>query len=70
MISIDGIEVNSSKVYTTLSWETPKSITEIISFLGSASYSRRFLEGFLGLDLPLTQKGQAYVSYAQRKESF
>ncbi|XP_050919578.1 uncharacterized mitochondrial protein AtMg00860-like [Lathyrus oleraceus] len=64
VISSGGISVDSSKVDVMLQWETPKSVTEIISFLGLASYYRRFIEGFSKLALPLThltRKVQAYV---------
>lgn len=46
VISSGGIVVDPSKVDVMLQWETPKSITEIRSFLGMAGYYRRFVEGF------------------------
>lgn len=64
MISSGGIIVDPSKIDALLQWETPKSITEIRSFIGLAGYDRKFIEGFSKLVLPLTQltrKGQAYV---------
>ena len=53
VISGDGIAVNPSKVEAVSQWETPKSVTEIRSFLGLAGYYRRFIEGFSKLALPL-----------------
>ena len=53
-------------------WETPKSVTEIRSFLGLAGYYRRFIEGFSKLALPLTQltcKGKSFVWDAQCESS-
>ena len=73
VISGDGIAVDPSKVDAVLHWETPKSVTEIRSFLGLAGYYRRFIEGFSKLALPLTQltcKGKAFVWDAQCEESF
>lgn len=64
VISSGGIAVNPSKVDIILQWETPKSITEITSFLGLDDYHKRFIEGFSMLNFPLTQltrKGQASV---------
>ena len=54
VISKDGIAVDPSKVDVVLKWESPKSIFEIISFLGLAGYYQRFIEGFSKLALSLT----------------
>ena len=73
VISSGGIAVDPSKIDAVLQWETPKSATEIRSFLGLAGYYRRFIEGFSKLSLPLTQltrKGQAYVWDVACEESF
>jgi len=64
IISGSGIVVDPSKVDAVSQWETPKSVTEVKSFLGLAGYYRRFIEGFSKLALPLTQltcKGKAFV---------
>ena len=64
VISGDGIAVDPSKVEAVSQWETPKSVTEIRSFLGLAGYYRRFIEGFSKLALPLTQltcKGKSFA---------
>lgn len=73
VISSVGITVDMSKVEAMLLCEAPKSVTEIISFLGLASYNRRFIEGFTKLAFPFTQltcKGKAYVWDIQCEESF
>ena len=64
MISQGRITVDPSKIEVVLKWESPKSIFEIMSFLGIAGYYRRFIEGFSKLALPLTKltrKGQVFV---------
>ena len=72
VISGSGIVIDPSKVDDVLQWETPKSATEIRSFLGLAGYYRRFIEGFSKLSLPLTKltcKGRAFVWDVQCEES-
>ena len=73
VISGDGIAVDPSKVEAVSQWETPKSVTEIRSFLGLAGYYRRFIEGFSKLALPLTQltcKGKSFVWDVHCENSF
>ena len=65
--------MDPSKVDVMLQWETPKSVTEIRSFLGLAGYYRRFIKGFSKLALPLTKltcKGKAFVWDIRCEESF
>lgn len=69
----DDIIVDPSKVSVVLQWEPPKSVTEIINFLGLACYYRRFIDGFSNVALPLTQltrKGQAFILDIFCEESF
>ncbi|XP_050894352.1 uncharacterized mitochondrial protein AtMg00860-like [Lathyrus oleraceus] len=54
VISSGGIVADLSKIYVVLPWETPKSVTEIRSFLGLTSYYKKLIEGFSKLALPLT----------------
>lgn len=64
VISSGCIIVVPSKMDAVLWWETVKSITKIIIFLGLTSYCKSFIEGLLKLTLPfnhLTRKGQTYV---------
>ena len=64
VISKGGIAIDPSKVEAVMSWESPKSVFEIRSFLGLAGYYHRFIEGFSKLALPLTKlirKGQVFV---------
>jgi len=46
VILAQGITVEPSKVEVVLLWERPKSVTNIRSFVGLASYYRRFIEEF------------------------
>jgi len=46
VISKEGVSVDPTKVEAVLQWESPKSVTEIHSFLGLTRYYRRFIEGY------------------------
>jgi hypothetical protein len=50
-----GISVDPSKIQDVLSWEAPKSVFDILSFLGLARYYRRFIEGFSKISKPMTE---------------
>ena len=47
--------MDPEKVETVMSWERPKSIFEIRSFLGLVGYYRRFNEDFSRLAAPMTR---------------
>ena len=53
MVSASGVSVDLEKVEAVMSWERPKSIFEIHSFLGLTRYYRRFIEDFARLSAPM-----------------
>ena len=64
VVSGSEVAVDSSKIEMVMSWERPKTVFKIYSFLGLASYYRRFLEDFSCLAAPmtrLTRKGIRFV---------
>ena len=52
---VSGVSVDPEKVEAMMSWERPKSVFEIRSFLGLAGYYRRFIEDFFRLEAPMTR---------------
>ena len=47
IVSTSGVSVDPEKVEAIMSWESPKSVFEIHSFLGLDGYYMRFIEDFL-----------------------
>ena len=58
-----GVSIDPEKVEAVMSWERPKSVLEICSFLGLAGYYRRFIEDFSRLAAPMTKLTQKEVKF-------
>ena len=55
LVSASGVSVDPEKVEAVMSWERPKSVFKIHSFLGLAGYYRRFIEDFSRLATRMTR---------------
>lgn len=54
-VSGAGIATSEGKINAVSSWPTPRTLRELRSFLGFASYYRRFVDGFAKIAQPLNR---------------
>ncbi|KAJ9566564.1 hypothetical protein OSB04_002530 [Centaurea solstitialis] len=73
LVNREGIKVDPAKIETVMNWETPKTPTEIRSFLGLAGYYRRFIQDFSKIAVPLTRltrKNEPFVWGEEQEAAF
>ena len=63
VVSASGVSMDSEKVEVVMSWERPKSVFEIRSFLGLAGDYQRFTEDFFRLVVPMTRLTRKEVKF-------
>ena len=63
VVSASSVSVDPKKVEAVMSWERPKSVFEIRSFLGLVRYYRRFIEDFSRLAAPMTRLTRKEVRF-------
>ena len=63
IVSKEGIRVDPRKIDVIIEWKPPRNVTEVRSFLGFASYYRRFVKGFSMTTTPMTRSLQNNVRY-------
>ena len=64
VVSAEGIRCHQGKVESVKDWPEPSNVTEVRSFLGLASYHRKFIKNFSEKASPLTKlkkKEQPFV---------
>ena len=72
-VSSEGVATCEDKVKAVKEWPVPRNIKELKSFLGLASYYRRFIKSFSTISAPLnklTQKKQTFQWTAEAQDAF
>ncbi|KAG8496961.1 hypothetical protein CXB51_008163 [Gossypium anomalum] len=67
IVSGDGIRVEPSKISTIVDWKLPRNVSELRSFLGLASYYRRFVKGFSMIASSMTKLLQKDIKFEWSK---
>ena len=62
-VSPRGVQASPGKVRANIDWPRPKGVHDVRSFLGLASYYRRFVRGFSEMARPLTALTKAGVEW-------
>ena len=73
VVSSEGIATDPSKVESVKTWPIPKNKSEVRSFLGLASYYRKYIKGFAHISFPLnrmTDKKSEFVWTEQCQAAF
>ena len=63
VVSASSVSVDPGKVEAMMSWERPKSVFEIRSFLRLVGYYRRFIEDFSRLVAPMMRLTRKEVKF-------
>ena len=67
MVSEEGIKTDPSKTEAIRNWKVPTTIKEVRSFLGFASYYRKFVENFATIARPLNDLLAGYENKSKKR---
>ena len=68
VVLAEGVTADPAKIEAVTSWQPPRTVKEIRSFLGLAGYYRRFVRNFSSIARPLTQLTRKGVSFTWTPE--
>ena len=63
VVSVSGVSMDPRKIQAVMSWERPKLVFEIRSFLGLAGYYRRFIENSSRSAAPMMRLNRKEVKF-------
>lgn len=66
VVGRDGVRMMEEKVKAVNDWPTPKKVTDVRAFLGTAGYYRNFIKGFSGIAAPLSSLTKDNVKFEWR----
>ena len=68
IVSEQGVKTDPDKITAVTKWPTPTTVTELQSFLGFASFYRRFIKGFSKIAKPLHEATQGLYPNSKKKQ--
>jgi hypothetical protein len=63
LVGRQGVRMMSDKVKAVNEWPTPKRVTDVRAFLGTAGYYRKFIKDFSLISAPLTELTKDMVQF-------
>lgn len=71
VISGAGVQMDASKVESILAWPKPKTVKQLLRFLGAANFYRQFMKDFSSISAPLdaVRKHKGELRWTERMEA-